>query len=91
MHNKEILDLIKFNKESYKLTNNLEFIENNKRLYRELKFNNSFIKNKKIEVKDLSPWIWVNHKFEFVKNMSEEEFDEESQIGFDLNLLHNED
>lgn len=91
MKTKEILELIKFNKECYNLTKNREFIQNNLKLYKELKFNTSFDKNKKLEVKNLSPWKWLNHKHKWVTEMTEEEYDEEVALWFELNLLHKED
>lgn len=50
MKTKELLELIKFNKECFELTKDNEFKVNNIRLYRELKFNTTFDKNKKVEV-----------------------------------------
>lgn len=48
MNNKQIQELIKFNKECFELTKDNEFKVNNIRLYRELK--NTIDKNKKVEV-----------------------------------------
>lgn len=72
MNNKEILELIKFNKECYELTKHTEFIENNKRLYRELKFNTTFDKEKVIKI-DIKPVKLSSLYFMGVKYESEEQ------------------
>lgn len=46
-------------------------------------------RNTKIVIKDLSPWVWVNHKFKWETNLSKD-YDKEVEMGFEMNLLHND-